>query len=305
MARIKKGLTCAIITLLLWSQAPIAIKYLSVYFDVNTQNFFRYILAGLFLMVLYYRQIIHEIRKLSFISLIVPAILLFSYQTAFVNGIYLTTATIAALLLRLTVIFTSIFAYMFFKEERSIITSRSFIVGTALAMIGAMAIITTSGRASASSNVSVLGSVLIMLSDILWSLYLVSVKINLRNTNPQVLSSLLITIAGTFFLPISVIKKSIFAVLYAPSFANLLMIVSGVLFVGIGNLLNYLAINELGVAIPSALQLASPLLTAISSVIVFHEEMPLGKVISGVLIMSGCSLIIYSSYAEQNTIKQH
>jgi len=83
------------------------------------------------------------------------------------------------------------------------------------------------------------------------------------------------------------------------------MIVSGVLFVGIGNLLNYLAINELGVAIPSALQLASPLLTAISSVIVFHEEMPLGKVISGVLIMSGCSLIIYSSYAEQNTIKQH
>ena len=305
MIRVKNGLICAITTLFLWSQAPIAIKYLSAYFDVNTQNFFRYILAGLFLVALYYKEIIHEIHKLSFLSLIIPATLLFLYQTAFVTGIYLTTATIAALLLRLTVIFTSFFAYLFFKEERAIITSKSFIVGTAIAMIGATLIVITSGQIIDNSNVNILGSILIVLSDILWSLYLISVKMNLRNTNPQVLSSLLITLAGTFFLPISLIKKSIFAVLHAPPFANLLIIISGIMFVGVGNLLNYIAINELGVAIPSALQLASPLLTAISSIVIFHEEMPLSKIISGMFIMSGCSLIIYSSYTKQSNIKPH
>jgi len=226
---------------------------------------------------------------------LLPSIFLFLYQTSFVSGLYLTTATIASLLLKLNVISTSLLAYAFFEDERRIVTSKEFILGTTFALVGAVMIVITTGESPSLSNANVVGSLLVILGDILWSLYLITVKIQLKNVEPQTLSSLLITIAGLLFFPITLVKGSIKKVIIAPLVITLLMVISGIAFVGIGNLLNYIAIGELGVAIPSALQLASPLLTAISSMVVFNESMTLSKVVSGFLIMLGCSIIVLSA----------
>jgi len=175
------------------------------------------------------------------------------------------------------------------------VTSKEFILGTTFALVGAVMIVITTGESPSLSNANVVGSLLVILGDILWSLYLITVKIQLKNVEPQTLSSLLITIAGLLFFPITLVKGSIKKVIIAPLVITLLMVISGIAFVGIGNLLNYIAIGELGVAIPSALQLASPLLTAISSMVVFNESMTLSKVVSGFLIMLGCSIIVLSA----------
>jgi len=113
----------------IWIWPPVLIKMLSFHFDVYTQNFYRYLAGSSILMVI---NLIYRKRKL-FSSLkkikkfILPAMLVFLYQISFVGGIYLLTPTVASLINKSSVLFTTLFSFVLFSDERKIIRSRSFI----------------------------------------------------------------------------------------------------------------------------------------------------------------------------------
>ena len=110
----RKYLISSLGAVILWSMGIIFIKYLSKYFTVSMQNFLRYLSAALFLLIisLLLGKFNINFIKRNFRYIFLAASTVFLYQTISINGVYLISTTIATILMKLNVFFTSIMAYI-------------------------------------------------------------------------------------------------------------------------------------------------------------------------------------------------
>jgi len=285
-----KGLAATLGTIILWSIAPVLIKMLSLHFDPITQNFYRYFSSSLLLTSLSLTS--GEIRRLTghLRKLVIPASFVFLYQTLLVYGIYMTDATTASILMKLNVVFTSILAFLLFRDERAIITARSYLLGALLAFTGAAGIVTDAGG-SPQLTINT-GAALVVSASLFWACYVTSIKFLVSDVPPLPLSAATFTLSSAMFLPLMTAAGNPAAPLQTTPEVNLLLILSGILCVGVGNWLNYIAIKSLGAAIPSTLQMTTPLLTGVFSVILTGEEITAPTLLFGGMLLAGSTLII-------------
>ncbi len=289
----RKGYLGILGTLILWSWAVIFIKILASYFDPITQNFYRYSSAALALTIIsasLSNTRKHVRLKITW-TLIVPAIMVFLYQIFTVYGIYMTEATIAALLMRTNVIFTNAMSFLLFEEERRLIGTRKFMLGLLIAFIGIIGVTLRDSHDIGALTID-LGALMVLLGTIFWASYTVSVKISLREADPLILTTIVFSLASLFFLPVTLLLGDIGLVMKVSPDVNLMLIGSGILCVGIGNFLNYIAIMELGVAVTASLQLMTPLLTGVFSYMVMGERLTEMDLLFGGLLLLGCGMII-------------
>ena len=289
----RKGYLGILGTLILWSWAVIFIKILASYFDPITQNFYRYSSAALALTIIsasLSNTRKHVRLKITW-TLIVPAVMVFLYQIFTVYGIYMTEATIAALLMRTNVIFTNVMSFLLFEEERRLIGTRKFMLGLLIAFIGIIGVTLRDSHDIGALTID-LGALMVLLGTIFWASYTVSVKISLREADPLILTTIVFSLASLFFLPVTLLLGDIGLVMKVSPGVNLMLIGSGILCVGIGNFLNYIAIMELGVAVTASLQLMTPLLTGVFSYMVMGERLTEMDLLFGGLLLLGCGMII-------------
>ncbi|MCD6510830.1 MAG: DMT family transporter [Thermoprotei archaeon] len=289
----RKGYLGILGTLILWSWAVIFIKILASYFDPITQNFYRYSSAALALTIIsasLSNTRKHVRLKITW-TLIVPAVMVFLYQIFTVYGIYMTEATIAALLMRTNVIFTNAMSFLLFEEERRLIGTRKFMLGLLIAFIGIIGVTLRDSHDIGALTID-LGALMVLLGTIFWASYTVSVKISLREADPLILTTIVFSLASLFFLPVTLLLGDIGLVMKVSPDVNLMLIGSGILCVGIGNFLNYIAIMELGVAVTASLQLMTPLLTGVFSYMVMGERLTEMDLLFGGLLLLGCGMII-------------
>jgi len=230
--------------------------------------------------------------------ILIPALLVFSYQMFTVYGIYLTTPTIASLIMRTNVIFINIMSFILFEEERRIIRRRNFLLGLVLAFIGVIGISLKGANYGKLISFDI-GALMVLLGTIFWASYIISIKILLRRTEPLPLTAIVFSIASIIFLPTTLFLGEIDKVIKVTLSIDLLLIGSGILCVGIGNFINYIAIKELGAATTSSLQLMIPLFTGIFSYIVIGETLSQGELLFGGLLLLGCGIIIRETALHQ------
>ena len=172
----KKNYAPIMIATFMWIWPPIFIKYLGSYFDDFTQNFYRYLSAVVFLLTFslinYRDEFIKALGKIR--QFILPTLLVCTFQTLWVRGIYLLEPGVVALIHRSNVLFVVLFSFILFEDERRIIMSRYFIAGSLMAIAGVAGIIV--GRYGVRLDNLDLGIVLILLCGIGWALYLITVK---------------------------------------------------------------------------------------------------------------------------------
>ena len=108
----------------------------------------------------------------------------------------------------------------------------------------------------------------------------------------MILTTIVFSLASLFFLPVTLLLGDIGLVMKVSPDVNLMLIGSGILCVGIGNFLNYIAIMELGVAVTASLQLMTPLLTGVFSYMVMGERLTEMDLLFGGLLLLGCGMII-------------
>ncbi len=283
----------------LWTWTPIFVKLLSFHFDNFTQNFYRYFAGSLVLIIIsliFYRKklfdCLNEIK-----SFILPAILLFVFQTAFVAGIYMLTPTVAALISRSSVFFTIIFSFIFFADERRIIKSTSFIFGSFLAIIGVCGVIIGKGSLYlASFN---FGAALMLISSVAWALYTIVMKTRLQKTDPFVSASIIFTLVLPLFLVFALLFgniNNIKTLSTAPKGIILILFLSGIFCVGMGNVFNYKSIKLIGVVISSNFRLITPFFTAIFSYIIFKEVLTVYQILFGAILLVGCSILMKATH---------
>ncbi len=285
----RKGFIAISVTIVAWSIGIVLIKLLSNYFSVNVQNFFRYSSATLILVVISRLNLRISFSKQCILEVLIAAVLVFLFQVLAVTGLYMTTSTIASILLKLNVVFTSILAYIFFEEERKIISSKTFIFGVILASIG---VIGFSIKDIHSSIVLDIGAVLTAFSSLVWSLYTIVVKRLVVRNDPLVMTTIVYSIASILFLPLAFTEDLVGQIIGAPFEIIIILTISGILSVGIGNWMNFIAIKDVGVSLPAVLQLLVPILVGVFSYLILCEEISLRTVVFGFMVILGCLLTI-------------
>lgn len=287
-----KGLSYLIITSLIWAWPTIFIKILGNDFDAITQSFFRYAAASVVLFGWTYLFIRKEFMKaiVDFKQFILPAILVVLYQILFVIGIYFTSAIVSNLLTKSSVVFTMLFSFLLFHDEKIIMKSKQFIIGTLLAIIGVSGVII--GRNGLTIDSFNTGVFLLILAALSWGMYTISIKKLVNKIEPFVVTTFVIFFATLLFFPLVIFFGDIGKVFEVSSFTNLLLFGSGILCVGIGNMFYYKDINYLGTARTSSFVLITPLITGIISFFILGEILTLVQILFGVVLIAGCFLLI-------------
>jgi drug/metabolite transporter (DMT)-like permease len=290
----KLAVLAELITIFLWSLGNIFIAYLNLFFDNYTQNFFRYISAAvtllLFSLAFNKNKYFSSLKNLK--ALTIPILTVFVFQIFNVYGIAFTTPTIATLITRLSVIFVDILSFFLFSEERVTLTNKNFIVGTLLSLFGVSGVVLVGSSLFYSKEMFFVGVLFLVLTSILWAIYIVSIKVALRNSDPLSTTTNVFLISGVMYFPFSVFTGGIYKVFNENLVISFLLIISGILSIGIGNFLNYYAIQELGASISTNLQLLIPVVTGILSVVTLNEPMPFSKVVFSLLTLVGCWLVL-------------
>ncbi|MCD6257835.1 DMT family transporter [Candidatus Aerophobetes bacterium] len=277
------------ILLLTWSFPSVVIKYLSYFFSPLTQNFYRYLAASVFLIIFNYFSSPQElklcIRKIRYF--IIPAFLLFLYQTLFVYGIGFSQANTAGFLSKLAVIFVILVAWIELPDERSTIRNKSFITGFFLAFTGAVMITLSKGTPSFS-----LGSSLIILSNLLWAIYTIHMKKLLRELRiSPVMAMSFITIIASIFMFFPAINK-LSRLCITPVSVNFLLFISGFFLVGAAGSLYYFLLNKIGATITNNALLLTSFITLGLSFIFLKESISIWQVLGGILLIPGCYFIL-------------
>lgn len=293
----KKAVIAEFLTILLWALGNIFITYLSLFFDNYTQNFFRYISAAIFFLLISltfnskkYLISLRNIKKLLF-----PSVVVFIFQIFNVYGISWTTPTIATLITRLSIFFVDIFSFFIFPEERATIKNKNFVLGTIISFIGVVGVVSSGKSLFYSGNLFFLGVIFLVITSVLWAVYIIAVKISLSSIDPISATANIFLISGAMYLPFSIASGGFYEIFKVDQIIIFYLVASGILSIGIGNFLNYYAINELGASFSTNLQILIPVFTGIFSIIVFNEPMPLEKVAFSALTLVGCWLIIRAS----------
>jgi len=281
-----------ILNVIAWAIAPILIKWLSRYFDVHTQNFYRYLGASIFLFIvarsIYPVPWSKAVKKLKIFLL--PAICIVATQILWVSGIYLSKAALAVLLGKLHLLFIILFSYLIFHDEREVVRSPRFKIAVILILIGVTGAIL--GRDEIMSLEIGWGIVLIVLSCITWAFYSIAVKITTVKVTPLVSSSLAIAIATIFLLPAGLSCGNLNQLSEAPFLAIVVLFGSGILGVGIGQALFYRNIKNVGTVITTSFILSTPIISLVFAYFILGEKLTLLQILAGAFILAGCYIML-------------
>ncbi|HFC49132.1 MAG TPA: DMT family transporter [Thermofilum sp.] len=289
-----RGLFYAFMAAVCWSIGPIFVKFLQNFYGVNTQNAYRFLAAGLLLMLIYlYRErglclgIYRVLRKAT-----VAAVVVNIFQTVLIAGIYLTKASTAAFLMRLSAVFVGLMGYIFYVDERKLVKNRKYLVGLVLALAGVSGFTLKFGG----GEIFDLGAFLILVSSVLWSFYIILLKKYGQGEDPLLFTSLIFIVGGIMLLPFSFVESGLEQMINAPTLVTLILVFSGLVSIGFSNWSNIMAINRVGAVAASTVQLIQPALTSIFAVMLLGEAIALWEAFFGLVILVGNGLVAYALY---------
>lgn len=257
-----------------WGLAPVFIRLLRGAYDPYSQAFIRYFFAASALAVLC--LVIHRDEYLALLRRPWPLLGLaginITHQICWTVGCYRASATLSQLIVQIGVVFVILLSYVLFHEERSIIRSPLYLLGTAFSFIG-MAVVLTGARHTTGA-VDFLTAALLVIPAICWAVYVIWVKHLVANCHPVPLYAVLsifITLGTAVFAcllgdPVCILK--------APPKITLLTFASGILPLAGAHPAFHFAQKYLGSAFSSSCNLLTPLLTCLLSWF-FLDDVPL------------------------------
>jgi len=281
--------------ILCWVAAVMFVKYFSSLMDVHTQNFFRYLGASVFLSILVsvvYPGCFRKFLARWPVFLLLGGMVV-AFQICWVNSLYHVDPAFVSLLGKFSTILITIMAFVFYREEREIVRQGRFLLGFVLGLAGVAGVV--AGIANFKTGLAQpqkLGIVFVISSSVIWALYINLVKRVLRSENSLQAFTFTCVSATLFFLPIMLIWGDASVLFGQSSVIITLVIISGVIGIAGANSSYYLSIKRIGMAKSANLVLAQPFLVALASFFAFSERLTPVQWIFGVILLTGCALVI-------------
>ncbi len=268
-----KAYAALLVSTLGWALAPVFIRYLSAHYDPYTQSFVRYISAAAALVPWCVYRYPKELRRAlaRWRMLAAIALLTLVLQTAWTIALYHTTATAAQLILKVQVPMVILMSFLVFREERFVILSPRFLIGTVLALVGVMGVLMR--------NPSVrwlpafdLAFALLMLVNVCWSFYIVGSRHACKDLHPVPMFTVVAVMVSIGFLPVMLIKGDTASIGAAGLWVGTVAFLSGMISISIAHSAFHYAQVRLGAAFCTSLQLANPLVTYVVALFLWPDE---------------------------------
>jgi drug/metabolite transporter (DMT)-like permease len=287
----KKGIFFLLLATLAWSFPNVMIRMLRSDFDVYTQNFYRYAGSTVFMFAIGFvfmrKKMVHAAVNLK--MLLIPSLIMAIHQIFYTTGVFMTSAVISSLIGRINAIIIPALSYIFYADERQVVKNKSFILGALIALFGVVGVVLGKGAyAEEGFNVGVL---LVMLGTITWSFYAVWVKKIVRSLDPLAIISYVSLLSVILFLPLVLKFGDIGSIRNVSAGTNVLLFVSGILGVGVGNVFYNHAVKYVGTSISSVFFLLLPFCVGILGFIILGETLTVIQTIAGVLSILGCWVV--------------
>jgi drug/metabolite transporter (DMT)-like permease len=284
------------LTTILWGVPALFIHHFAEYFDAHTQNFWRYFSALLFLVV--YGRLAGERWTLgswrAYLRAALAATVLVLYQTCFTKSLYRALPAFTVLLIQFELIVAVGLSCAFFADERRVARSGWFIVGGCAALVGAVGMVVFSreygGATAAGDRANLLIAVaLVGGAAVFWAGYSVAIKWCLQTTPPFAAFANVEAMATVMFLILAVRFGNPGQLAHVPASIATLVVLSGVGCIAVAHIFYTQAIHRLGVLVCNTVILATPIMTAVPSWILFGERLTLLQILSAVVLIGGAA----------------
>lgn len=272
-------------------------RFISLHFDVLTNNAVRF-LAGasvliLGLMIFRRKDLQSLLKKPADVGLVVfIASLMTANMFFFIKGLALTTALSASVFALISMPLGIMVAALFFKDERQKARQPRFIVGSLIALAGALAFILLTPQANDASQDFLLGSLFLTFAISIQAVQNLFIKQFTKRQPTIVISAGVSFVAGLIFLGFAFASGDIFSLKNESIDWLAALIGTGIYGILAGMLFAFYIIGHLGIVVFNVLGLMIPFVTAIISYLFLGENIqPLQLVAVGVAVF-GCAVAI-------------
>ena len=289
------------LALISWAQAPVFIRFLREAYEPFSMAFVRYASGAAALVVvslLFHRQeflrLLRDPRPVLGI-----AILNTFQQYTWTAGCYGASATMAQVITMLSLVFIVLFSFILFHEERAVIRSPLYLLGTALSFVGVVAVLTK----DPASLLPVLdrSSLLLLTTAVCWAIYRVWSKHIVMTWHPIPMFTVLAMLTSLGFLALTFIAGRPADLVNAGPKLTAIALFSGIMPIALAHPSFNHAQKNLGSAFCTSIGLITPLLTFAIAIVVLDDETFLWTqwVGAGVLIAGGFLVIWAGRMAQQ------
>lgn len=279
---------------IIWSSPPIFQYWLAETFDPWTQNFYRY-LAGFLAMAPFLAWILwrnpQRHRTIAWVGSAWAAVPNVVHQVAQTVAVVLLMPGVYALLGRVSVIITALLAVLCFADERWIIRSARFLIGTLLGLAGVAGLV-WEPQTLEGAVIPWLGLGLALSASIGWATYGILVKKFTAQSGPSLGFGAISLLTTALLLPLMLVFGDAGAVLRADAWTNGVLFFSGVVSIGFGHWLYYIGIRHLGAAPSQSALLLCPLGTMLLSAALFGETFRWEQLVAGGVLLLGAFLAL-------------
>jgi drug/metabolite transporter (DMT)-like permease len=285
------------LSLFSWAQAPVFIRFLREAYGPFAMTFIRYGSGAVALTVvclIYYRaEFLRLLRHPA--PILGIALLNVIQQTTWTTALYGATATMAQVVTKLDLVFVIAFSYFLFHEERKVIRSPLYMLGTALSLLGVVAVLTK----DAGSLVPVLDrwAVLLLITTVLWGTYRVWSKHIVMRWHPIPMFAVLAIYTTLGFFVLTLGSGQAGDLIHAGPKLTGIALFSGIMPIAVAHPSFNFAQKHLGSAFCTSLGLLVPFMTYMLAVLVLpaQEETLLPSQWVGVIVLiSGAFLVIWA-----------
>ncbi|HOJ34071.1 MAG TPA: DMT family transporter [Candidatus Hydrogenedentes bacterium] len=289
-----------------WGSAPVFIRWLGDAYDPYSQAFIRYASAAVVLTVICsvgYRQeflkILRNPRGVWGIALITMFL-----QTFWTLGCLKTSsATVAQLISKLSIVLVIPMGYVMFREERTVIKNPSYLFGTLLSLVGLAAVVSRDGDLLTFQFD--MGTGYLILAAILWAVYTVWARHIALGVHPLPMFTVMAIFVTVGLGVVSLLMGSPKTLISAGAPTAGLAFVSGMFPIALAHPCFHYAQRHLGSAFCSSMNLINPLATFLFSLVILpNEKLLLHQWVGAALLLGGTFLVARASHGltEENPI---
>ncbi|GDY05762.1 hypothetical protein LBMAG51_05490 [Phycisphaerae bacterium] len=293
---ISTGIACLILTLLSWSTVPLFLRHLSNHVDFWTNNGWRYGASAIFWMPVVGWAIWRKRLPAGiWLAALIPTIANIGGQCAFTAAFHEMNPGLVTFGLRTQLIWVAIGAYLLVPSERPIITSRRYLIGASILVLGLFPILLGGDTALGGFNIK--GTTLAVLSALGYGMYGLSVRRWMGKYHPVIAFAVICQMTAVGLIALMLIYGRDHGA-YVPQLpADILWYLAISAFVGIaiGHILYYISIARIGIVITSGVLQLQPFLVSAASFFLFGETFQWWQWIAGFIAVGGAYLMLTST----------
>jgi drug/metabolite transporter (DMT)-like permease len=276
-----------------WTFAPVFIRLLKDDYEPLTQGFVRYAFGSAFLIALcliYHRQALFTLLRNPWPVIGISALNVFQ-QYVWTTGTYATGATMAQLVIKLSVVFVVIFAFILFHEERAVIRNPLYLFGTALSIAGVCAVLVRDPNDLAQLYGP--GSLFLLTAAVCWGVYAVWGKHIVLGIHPIPMFAVVSMFSTIGLGATSLLFEDTSAAWRAGAWTTFVAAISGILAIGGAHACFHYAQRHFGSAFTNSFMLILPLTTyGAARIILPNEALTLMQWMGAGVLLSGTLIII-------------